>query len=53
MEFAGLGEEIGKRPALTRYWSAMKARPGFAAADIWTKVHLGRLIGGILGIGRG
>jgi len=53
MEFAGLGDEIPKRPALARYWSAMKARPGFAAADIWTKFHIGRLIGGILGIGRG
>lgn len=52
MEFAGLGDEIPKRPALARYWSAMKARPGFAAADIWTKFHVGRLIGGILGIGR-
>ncbi|MFN4018208.1 MAG: glutathione S-transferase family protein [Reyranella sp.] len=52
MEFAGLGDEIPKRPALARYWAAMKARPSFAAADIWTKFHIGRLIGGILGIGR-
>lgn len=53
MEFAGLGAEIPKRPALARYWGAMQARPGFATADIWTKFHVGRLIGGILGIGRG
>ena len=53
MEFAGLGDEIPKRPALARYWAAMQARPSFAAADIWTKFHIGRLIGGILGIGRG
>ena len=53
MEFAGLGEEIPKRPALARYWSAMQARPSFSAADIWTKFHLGRLIGGIIGVGRG
>lgn len=53
MEFAGLGDEIPKRPGLARYWSAMKARPSFAEADIWTKFHIGRLIGGILGIGRG
>jgi glutathione S-transferase len=53
MEFAGLGAEIPKRPALARYWAAMQARPSFSAADIWTKFHLGRLIGGILGIGRG
>ena len=53
MEFAGLGAEIPKRPALARYWAALRARPSFAAADIWTKFHAGRLIGGILGIDRG
>lgn len=53
MEFAGLGAEIPKRPALARYWAALQARPSFSAADIWTKFHIGRLIGGILGIGRG
>ena len=53
MEFAGLGAEIPGRPALARYWAAMQARPSFSAADIWTKFHIGRLIGGILGIGRG
>ena len=52
MEFAGLGAEIPRRPALARYWAAMQARPSFAAADIWTKFYLGRLIGGILGIDR-
>ena len=51
MEFAGLGAEIPKRPALTRYWRAMQARPSFAAADIWTTFHVFRLIGGILGFG--
>ncbi len=50
MEFVGLGAEIPKRPALARYWRAMQARPTFAAADIWTKWHPIRLIGGILGI---
>lgn len=53
MEFAGLGDEIPRRSALARYWTALQARPSFAAADIWTKFHIGRLIGGILGIGRG
>ena len=53
MEFAGLGSEIPKRPALARYWRAMQARPSFAAADIWTKFHPLRLIGGILGFERG
>jgi glutathione S-transferase len=52
MEFAGLGAEIPRRPALARYWAAMQARPSFAAADIWTKFSVGRLIGGIIGIGR-
>lgn len=52
MEFAGLGAEIPKRPALARYWRAMQARPSFAAADIWRKLHAVRLIGGIMGIGR-
>jgi glutathione S-transferase len=52
MEFAGLGAEIPKRPALARYWCAMQARPSFSAADIWTKLHVFRLIGGILGIAR-
>jgi glutathione S-transferase len=50
MEFAGLGAEIPKRPALARYWGAMQARPSFAAADIWTAFHIFRFIGGILGI---
>ena len=27
MEFAGLGAEIPKRPALARYWAALQARP--------------------------
>jgi glutathione S-transferase len=53
MEFAGLGAEIPKRPALARYWAAMQARPSFSAAGIWTKFRVGRLIGGILGIDRG
>jgi tetrachloro-p-hydroquinone reductive dehalogenase len=48
MEFAGLGAEIGKRRSLARYCENMRARPSFAAADIWTRLHLGRLVGGIL-----
>ncbi|GEP55567.1 glutathione S-transferase family protein [Reyranella soli] len=51
MEFVGMGEELLKRPALARYWRAMQARPSFSPADIWTKVHVFRLIGGMLGIG--
>jgi tetrachloro-p-hydroquinone reductive dehalogenase len=53
MEFAGLGAEIPKRPALARYWRDIQARPSFSASDIWTKFHAMRLIGGILGIARG
>ena len=51
MEFVGMGAELQKRPALARYWRAMQARPSFAPADIWTKLHVFRLIGGMLGIG--
>jgi glutathione S-transferase len=50
MEFAGLGAEIPRRPALARYWRAVQARPSFAAADIWTKFHMFRVIRGILGM---
>ena len=50
MEFVGLGAEFQKRPALARYWRAMQTRPSFAPADIWTKLHVFRLIGGMLGI---
>lgn len=53
MEFVGLGAEIPQRPALMRYFRAMQARPSFAAADVWTKPHVARLIGAILGFGRG
>jgi glutathione S-transferase len=53
MEFAGLGAEIPRRPALARYWRAVQARPSFAAADIWTRFHPLRLIGGILGLSQG
>ena len=51
MEFVGMGAELEKRPALARYWRAMQARPSFGPADIWTKVHVFRLIGGMLGGG--
>ena len=52
MEFVGLGAELQKRPSLARYWRAVQARPSFAAADIWTKLHVLRLIGGMLGTGK-
>ena len=53
IEFAGLGVELGRRRALVRYWNAMRARPSFTVADIWTKMHMPRLIGGILGFSHG
>lgn len=52
IDFVGLGGEVSRRPALTRYWSAMQARPSFEAADVWTRFYLGRFIGGLVGIGR-
>lgn len=48
MEFVDMGAELQKRPALARYWRAMQARPSFAPADIWTTLHVFRLIGGML-----
>ncbi len=52
MEFAALGGEIRKRSSLARYWCGMQARPSFVAADIWTRLHVGRLISGMLGFVR-
>ncbi len=48
MEFVGLTGEITSRPALARYWRAMMMRPSFGVADIWTKLHFGRLVWGII-----
>nr|WP_166795991.1 glutathione S-transferase family protein [Methylocella tundrae] len=48
VEFIGLGAELSGRPALERYWRAMQARPSFAAADIWTRAHILRLLKGVL-----
>lgn len=53
MEFTGMGAEIQRRPAVARYWQAIQARPGFAAADIWTKFHPLRMVAAILRAGRG
>ena len=52
IEFVGLSAEIAKRARLARYWRAAQARPAFKAADVWTRMHFGRLIGGILGLWR-
>jgi tetrachloro-p-hydroquinone reductive dehalogenase len=46
--FVGMREDIERRPALARYWRAMKQRPSFAAADIWETLHIGRLVRGML-----
>ena len=48
MHFIGMGDEVAACPALVRYWQAMAARPAFAAADVWTRLHAGRLLRGIL-----
>ncbi len=53
MEFTGLGAEIAARPALAAYWRAMQDRPGFKAADIWTRIYPGRMVRGILTAGWG
>lgn len=49
MEFVRLGREIAKRPSLARYYEAMRARPSFAAADVWRSLHLLRMISGMMG----
>ncbi len=48
MTFVGMAGKIADRPALARYWGAMKARPSFVAADIWTTLQVGRVIFGII-----
>ncbi len=48
MEFVGMEAKFTDRPALAGYWRAVKARPSFTAADIWTRLHIGRLIRGII-----
>ena len=52
MEFAGLGCETERRPALARYWRAAQSRPSFARADIWKRLYVGRLIAGAVGLAR-
>ena len=48
MQFVGMADEVAARRALMRYWRAATARPAFAAADGWTRLHAGRLVCGIL-----
>ncbi len=48
MRFIHWGREIEKRPALSRYEAAMKARPSFEAADLWTSLHPLRLLWQVL-----
>ena len=48
MAFVGMEEEVLSRPALAQYWRAVQSRPSFMVADVWTKLHAGRLIAGIL-----
>ncbi len=47
MAFVGMEGEVLSRPALAQYWGAVQARPSFMMADVWTKLHVGRLIGGL------
>lgn len=49
MQFVGLGADILQRPALARYWNAMRERPSFRAADIWTAFHKLRFVASIAG----
>jgi tetrachloro-p-hydroquinone reductive dehalogenase len=40
MGFVRLGHELERRSHVARYARAMKARPSFAAADIWDRIKL-------------
>ena len=48
MVFVGMAGEIASRPGVARFWDAMKARPSFGAADIWTGLHAGRVVMGFV-----
>jgi ganglioside-induced differentiation-associated protein 1 len=50
MEFIGLGAQLTARPALLRYWRAMQTRPSFTVADVWTRMHIVRMISASLGL---
>lgn len=47
MEFVGMEGEIASRSALASYWRTAKERPSFSGADIWTKLHVRRLVRGL------
>lgn len=44
MRFIRLHAELARRPAISRYYAAMAARPSFTAADIWTSLNPLKLI---------
>lgn len=44
MRFIRLHGELARRPAVSRYYAAMAARPSFAAADIWPSLNPLKLI---------
>ncbi len=46
--FLGLGGEIARRGAVARYWGAMRGRGSFGEADVWTRVRVGRVLGGVV-----
>ena len=48
MEFVRMSREIARRPALARYYEAMRLRPSFAAADVWTRLHPLRMVHGMM-----
>ncbi len=45
--FVGLAGEIAGRAGVARYWGAMRGRGSFAAADVWTRLRVGRVLGGM------
>lgn len=48
IRFIGKGAAIDRRPALRLYEATMQARPAWAAAEIWTRIHWFKLLRQIL-----
>ena len=48
MGFVRMGDEITRRPALGRWFASMRARPSFAAADVWDRIKVVGLLKQIL-----
>ncbi len=48
LQMIGEGALLVRQPGLSAWFALVQARPAFAAADIWTRFHPGRIITGVL-----